>query len=84
MLTNQLQPPITNQFGLGFGLETDKNDYQSIVSIGSFSWGGAFNTHYSADSKEKLIGLIFTNMYNTPYWNIGDKYKVFTYQAIVD
>jgi CubicO group peptidase (beta-lactamase class C family) len=84
MLTNQLQSPITNQFGLGFGLETDKNDYQSIVSLGSFSWGGAFNTHYWADPKEKLIGLIFTNMYNTPYWNIGDKYKVLTYQAIVD
>ncbi len=84
MLTNQLQSPITNQFGLGFGLETDKNDYQSIVSLGSFSWGGAFNTHYWADPKEKLIGLIFTNMYNTPYWNIGDKFKVLTYQAIVD
>jgi CubicO group peptidase (beta-lactamase class C family) len=84
MLTNQLQPPITNQFGLGFGLETDKNDYQSIFSLGSFSWGGAFNTHYWADPKEKLIGLIFTNMYNTPYWNIGDKYKVLTYQAITD
>jgi CubicO group peptidase (beta-lactamase class C family) len=84
MLTNQLQPPITNQFGLGFGLETDKNDYQSIVSLGSFSWGGAFNTHYWADPKEKLIGLIFTNMYNTPYWNIGDKFKVLTYQAIAD
>jgi CubicO group peptidase (beta-lactamase class C family) len=84
MLTNQLQPPITTQFGLGFGLETDKNDYQSIFSLGSFSWGGAFNTHYWADPKEKLIGLIFTNMYNTPYWNIGDKYKVLTYQAIID
>lgn len=84
MLTNQLQPPITNQFGLGFGLETDKNDYQSIVSIGSFSWGGAFNTHYWADPEEKLVGLIFTNMYNTPYWNIGDKFKVLTYQAITD
>jgi CubicO group peptidase (beta-lactamase class C family) len=84
MLTNQLQPPITTQFGLGFGLETDKNDYQSILSLGSFSWGGAFNTHYWADPKEKLIGLIFTNMYNTPYWNIGDKYKILTYQAIND
>jgi CubicO group peptidase (beta-lactamase class C family) len=84
MLTNQLQPPITNQFGLGFGLETDKNDYQSIVSLGSFSWGGAFNTHYWADPKEKLVGLLFTNMYNTPYWNIGDKFKVLTYQSIID
>ncbi|MFN5169538.1 MAG: serine hydrolase domain-containing protein [Cyclobacteriaceae bacterium] len=84
MLTNQLQPPITNQFGLGFGLETEKNDYQSILSLGSFSWGGAFNTHYWADPKEKLVAMIFTNMYASPYWNIGDKFKVLTYQAITD
>ena len=84
MLTNQVQPPLTNQFGLGFGLETSQNDYQSILSSGSFSWGGAFNTHYWADPKEKLIGLIFTNMYSSPHWNIGDKFKVLTYQAIVD
>ncbi len=84
MLTNQVQPPLTTQFGLGFGLETSQNDYQSILSSGSFSWGGAFNTHYWADPKEKLVGLIFTNMYNSPYWNIGDKFKVLTYQAIVD
>ena len=84
MLTNQIQPPITNQFGLGFGLETEKNDYQSIFSAGSFSWGGAFSTQYWADPKEKLIGLIFTNMYGTPYGNMNDKFKVLTYQAITD
>ena len=84
MLTNQIQPPLTNQFGLGFGLETDKNDYQSIVSLGSFSWGGAFNTHYWADPKEKLVGLIFTNMYASPVWNIGDKFKVIVNHSFID
>ncbi len=84
MLTNQVQPPLTNQMGLGFGLETLANDHQSIYSVGSFSWGGAFNTHYWADPKEKLVGLIFTNMYNSPVWSIGDKFKIATYQAIAD
>ncbi len=84
MLTNQLQLPITEKFGLGFGLETMENDYKSPVSIGSFNWGGAFNTHYWADPKEKLIGIIFTNMYSSPSWSIGDKYRVLVYQAIVD
>jgi CubicO group peptidase (beta-lactamase class C family) len=69
---------------LGFGLETEKNDYQSVFSIGSFSWGGAFNTQYWADPKEKLIGLIYTNMYASPNYQIGDKFKVLTYQAIAD
>jgi CubicO group peptidase (beta-lactamase class C family) len=84
MLTNQTQPPITTQFGLGFGLETSANDHQSIYTIGSFSWGGAFNTHYWADPKEKLVAMIFTNMYASPVWNIGDKFKVAVYGAVGD
>jgi CubicO group peptidase (beta-lactamase class C family) len=86
MLTDQVPETVNpgNEFGLGFGLETPKNDYQSVLSLGSFSWGGAFNTHYWADPKEKLIGLIYTNSFGTPYWSIGDKFKVLTYQAIAD
>lgn len=84
MLTNQTQAPITTQYGLGFGLETEKNDYQSIYSIGSFSWGGAFNTQYWADPKEKLVGIIYMNTYGGPYRATAEKFKVLTYQGIVD
>ncbi|MBS1559453.1 MAG: beta-lactamase family protein [Bacteroidetes bacterium] len=84
MLTNQLHAPIKENFGLGFGLETPENDYLSPYSIGSFSWGGAFNTHYWVDPKEKLIGILYTNMYNSPSGGIGEKYKALVYQAIVD
>ncbi|MBS1489251.1 MAG: beta-lactamase family protein [Bacteroidetes bacterium] len=84
MLTNQLHAPIKENFGLGFGLETPENDYLSPYSIGSFSWGGAFNTHYWADPKEKLIGILYTNMYNSPSGGIGEKYKALVYQAIVN
>ncbi|MDH4057942.1 MAG: beta-lactamase family protein [Cyclobacteriaceae bacterium] len=84
MLTNQIQFSNDRQFGLGFGLETANNDYKSVVSIGSFNWAGAFNTHYWADPKEKIIGIIFTNIYETPYWSIGDQFKVMTYQAVND
>jgi CubicO group peptidase (beta-lactamase class C family) len=81
MLTDQ-RIKETGPFGLGFGLETESNDYQSPCSIGTFSWGGAFNTHYWADPKEKLVGLIFTNIYQTQHWSIGDKFKVQTYQSL--
>lgn len=84
MLTNQVGSINASPFGLGFGLETAANDHTSVVSLGSFSWGGAFNTHYWADPKEKLIGLIFTNIYETAHWSIGEKFKVLTYQAISD
>ena len=62
MLTDQL-PTLTNEFGLGFALETAANDWQSPQSVGSFSWGGAFRTSYWADPKERLVALIYTNTY---------------------
>jgi CubicO group peptidase (beta-lactamase class C family) len=84
MLTNQTQPPVTTQFGLGFALETDKNDYQSIFSLGTFSWGGAFSTNYWADPKEKLVVLIYTNLMGSPYRNMNEKIKNLIYTSIVD
>ena len=80
MLTNQvgeLQP----EFGLGFALETPRNDFRSPVSLGTFSWGGAFNTTYWADPQEQLIGLILTNTYGARA-ALGDPFKVFVYSAM--
>ena len=84
MLTNQLQTPITERFGLGFGLENSENDYKSPYSIGSFSWGGAFSTTYWADPKEKLIAVIYTNIYSNKHGELMEKYKALVYQSIVD
>lgn len=84
MLTLQTKEPISNQVGLGFGLETENNDHRSIVSLGTFSWGGAFSTSYWADPKEQIIGLFYTNMYNHPYGDIHDKFKTLTYQSVDD
>lgn len=83
MLTNQTADNITTQFGLGFGLETAKNDAQSIVTLGSFNWGGIFATTYWADPKEKLVGVVYTQIWPTTH-SISERFKVLTYQAIVD
>ncbi|MBS1950257.1 MAG: Beta-lactamase class C-like and penicillin binding proteins (PBPs) superfamily [Cytophagales bacterium] len=84
MLTEQLHSPLKEKFGLGFGLETPDNDYVSPYSVGTFSWGGAFSTLYWADPKEKLIGIIYTNIYNSPFWTLGEKYKALVYQSLID
>ena len=80
MLTNQLgaQQPA---FGLGFGLETPENDYRSPLSLGSFEWGGAFKTTYWADPRERLIGLIYTNVYGGDV-NLGEPFKALVYGAL--
>lgn len=83
IMTDQL-PTLDSEYGLAFGLETSKNDHKSIYSAGTFSWGGAFNTHYWADPKEKLIGLIYTNIFATQHWRIGERFENLTYSAIAD
>lgn len=82
MLTNQLSDLQADPFGLGFGIETAKNDHREPSSIGSFTWGGAFNTSYWGDPKEKIVALIYTNIYGARYGNMG--FKTLVYQAIID
>ncbi len=80
MLSNQI-PRLSPAFGLGFALETPANDHVSVLTDGSFSWGGAFGTTYWADPKEKLIALIYTNVLGSTA-NVGDGFKVLVYSAL--
>ncbi|MRG44676.1 serine hydrolase [Chitinophaga sp. SYP-B3965] len=94
MLSNQLPEGVTASpvpqmtadfaFGLGFALETDKNDYVLPLSSGSFSWDGAFHTHYFADPKEQMIGIMLTQQYFSPYWSLRETFQNVVYQALVD
>jgi len=93
MLTNQLGSEVTTspfpaqpenfQFSLGgFAVVTEKNDYLSPESVGSFGWGGAFNTHGWADPTEGIIAILFTQEYLSPWFSIGEEFQVAVYQAI--
>lgn len=95
MLTNQLgnqvvispfpPQPENFQFTLGgFSVVTEKNAYLSPQSIGTFGWGGAFNTHGWADPKEGIIALLFTQEYLSPWYSIGEEFQTAIYQAIAD
>lgn len=89
MTTNQLSKNAISKgdpdlrFGLGFGLVTEENKYANSASEGTFYWGGAFNTHYWADPKENIIGVIFTQEYMpASYWDLGTLYKNVIYSNI--
>jgi CubicO group peptidase (beta-lactamase class C family) len=88
MTTNQLSPNVISKgdpdfrFGLGFGLVTEENKFANAPSVGTFYWGGAFNTHYWVDTKEHIIGLVFTQEYlPASYWDLGTLYKNVIYAA---
>jgi CubicO group peptidase (beta-lactamase class C family) len=73
-----------NKFGLGFGITTEKGSSFLPTQEGTFEWGGAFATTYWADPKEKLIGIIFRQLWGSTQNEIPNKYKVLVYQAIAD
>lgn len=71
------------RFGLGFWLVTAENKYIHAPNVGTFFWGGAFNTHYWVDPKENIIGLVFTQEYlPASYWDLGTYYKNLFYSSL--
>jgi CubicO group peptidase (beta-lactamase class C family) len=84
MTTNQIGDlSLGNEkFGLGFSLTTDKSAAKLPVSVGNFSWGGAFGTSYWVDPKEKIIAQIYTQIWGRRH-NVDDAFKVLVYQAML-
>ena len=73
-----------NKFGLGFGIATIPGSALFPMNEGTYDWGGMFATTYWVDPKEKLIGLVYRNIYPTSQGSFSNKFKVLTYQALND
>lgn len=50
-------------FGYGFGIVTGREKPASPASVGSYSWGGIFNTFFWVDPRRQLIGILMTQLY---------------------
>ena len=50
------------------------------ASVGSFSWGGIFNTYFWVDPQEQLIGVLMTQNIVDPKLNTG--YELFVFKEI--
>jgi CubicO group peptidase (beta-lactamase class C family) len=53
-------------------------------SIGSFNWGGYFNTQYFADPKKNIIGILMKQTQGTDSDNTAWKFRQLVGQAIDD
>jgi CubicO group peptidase (beta-lactamase class C family) len=72
-------------YALAFDVLTQKG--QNIGgggSIGTFSWGGYFNTSYFADPKEQTIGILMKQTQDTQSDETEWKFKILVGQAIND
>ncbi len=73
-----------DKMGYGFGIRTERGQFDELESLGIVGWDGAFFTRFWIDPKEQLVGVFLCQMNN--YWStdLATKYRVLVYQAIAD
>ena len=71
-------------FGLGFGVLTDSARATDALSIGSYTWGGAYGTLYWADPVEDVIGLLMIQIRPYNHLSIRPLFSNVVTQAVVD
>lgn len=72
-------------YGLAFGVVTQEGqDKGGIGSIGTFDWGGYFNTQYFADPKEQIIGILMKQTQGPVKDETGWKFRQLVGQTIDD
>lgn len=72
-------------YGLAFGVLDQKGQNMGgRGSIGTFDWGGYFNTQYFADPKENIIGILMKQTVDINMDETGWKFRQLVGQAIDD
>jgi CubicO group peptidase (beta-lactamase class C family) len=71
------------KFGLGFAIATEKTSAKFPMQVGTFTWGGAFSTTYWVDPKEKMVALLYRQMWGS-HSEIDNLFRILVYQAISD
>jgi len=71
-------------FGLGFSVVVNRTLNRSLVSNGTFSWGGAASTAFWVDPVEDLTVSFFTQLLPSSTYPIRRDLQRLVYQALVD
>jgi CubicO group peptidase (beta-lactamase class C family) len=70
--------------GFGFGFETrDKFGVNTLGSVGSWGWGGAYGSWYLVDPEERLTLVLMLQMMPNET-DIREKFDLAVYQALVN
>ncbi|MFN7117323.1 MAG: serine hydrolase domain-containing protein [Saprospiraceae bacterium] len=80
-----LFPDKGRHYGLAFGITNERGQATGgRGSVGTFDWGGYFNTQYFADPKEKLIGIIMKQTQATTSDNTAWRFHLLVGQSVDD
>jgi CubicO group peptidase (beta-lactamase class C family) len=89
MTRDQTGMPLTigvhgQGFGYGFGVVTRSNGAKADDSIGTFSWGGIYYTHFWVDPKRELIGILMTQLYPNGHLKLAAEFHRMVNEAVLD
>jgi len=83
-LYSAFRPHSGDKFGYGFGIRTERGQFDELESIGIIGWDGAFYTRFWIDPKEQLIGIFMSQAKDNWNSNFINKHRVLVYQAVND
>ncbi len=66
--------------GLGVSILSAKTDTDQARSVGSFSGGGFFTTSFWVDPQEKIIAILFLQMYPFEDWDLQKTFEDIIYR----
>jgi CubicO group peptidase (beta-lactamase class C family) len=83
--TGDLWGDEIKHYGLAFGVVTPRGqDFGGEGSVGTFDWGGYFNTQYFADPKENIIGILMKQTRGPVDDQTGWKFRQMIFAAVDD
>ena len=83
--TDTLFGDPTRYYGLAFGVLTAKGQTAGGQGdVGTFDWGGYFNTSYFADPKEKIVGILMKQTQGPVNDDTGWMYRLLAEAAVDD
>jgi CubicO group peptidase (beta-lactamase class C family) len=71
-------------FGYGFGVVTRSNRTKADDSVGTFSWGGIYYTHFWVDPRRELIGILMTQIYPSGHLKLAAEFHRLVNEAVLD
>ena len=75
-------PGHGDAFGFGFGLLTERGKAKDVASVGTYSWGGIFNSYYWVDPKKDLIGVLMMQVFPNDHLATRSEFKRLVYGAM--
>ena len=71
-----------DKFGYGFGVVTAAGKDKSPASVGSYSWGGIWNTFFWVDPEKQMVGVVMTQLYPFGHLSLWADFQKRAYEAV--